>query len=225
MLTEKIVTTINKKLWGKNIKILNFNEFDVFNVEAYSEKMQFVFNDVTETKECKPEDIKTIEEKLDLLIKIVCEDLHYPKDSIRFYKSTPIDPINPDLLILNCYFTPAQLERKFQDGINKDSYYEFQEKMSYEEFLDNFSELIRISEPIIRNEEEAENFIKNSILYKEYVEEIKEEKDFEELEKKYIQLTKDSAKKDLECIDINNKYIEGYSFKWCNGLYITLALL
>ena len=163
MLTENIVMTINKKLWGKDIKILNFNEFDVFNVEAYFEKMLFAFNDTTQTKECFPEDIRNIEKKLDLLLDIICEDLHYPKESIRFYKSTPIDPINPDLLILNCYFTPAQLERKFKEGFNKDRYYEFQEKMSYEEYLDKYSMLVRISNPINRTEEEAEEFIKNSI--------------------------------------------------------------
>ena len=43
MINEKIVTMLNKKLWGQDIKILNFNEFDVFNVELTKPKMEFVF--------------------------------------------------------------------------------------------------------------------------------------------------------------------------------------
>lgn len=225
MLNEKIVTMFNKKVWGKGIKILNYNEFDVFNVEILKEKMPFVFNDETQTKNCKDEDLQELEQKLNILLDIISNDLHYPKQNIKFYKSTPIDPINPDLLHLNCYFTPAKLERKYLDGYNKDRYYEFQNKMSYEEYLDTYSTIVRTEEPQTRNEEEAEKFIKDSILYKEYIENIKDDSDFEQKENQYIELTKSSAKKDLEMIDINDKYIEGYSFKWCNGLYVTLALL
>lgn len=225
MLTEQITTTINKKLWGKDIKILNFNEYDVFNVEAYKEKMEFVFDDENQRKICKPEDLKEIETILEEMIDIISADLHYPKQNIKFYKSVPIDPINPDLLYVNCYFNPAQLERKFADGFNKDTYYEYQDKMSYEEYLETYSSLIRKTEPIIRNEEEATEYIKKSPLYLDFYEKVKEDTDAETQLNKYIELVKNTAKKDLECIDINNKYIEGYSFKWCNGLYLTLALL
>lgn len=225
MLTEQITLTINKKMWGKDIKILNFNEYDVFNVEAYKEKMEFLFDDVNQTKVCKPEDLKDIETKLEEMLNILATDLHYPKQNIKFYKSVPIDPINPDLLHVNCYFTPAKLERKFLDGFTKDKYYEFQETMSYEEYLEKYSSIIRKEEPIIRNEEEATEYIKNSPLYLDFYNKIKDDTDVESQLNKYIELIKNTAKKDLECIDIDNKYIEGYSFKWCNGLYLTLALL
>ena len=225
MLTENLVLMFNKKIWGKGVKILNFNEFDVFNVEILKDKMEFVFDDVNQIKNCKPEDLQEIETKLNELLNIISTDLHYPIQNIKFYKSTPIDPLNPDLLHLNCYFTPAKLERQFTAGYNKDRYFEYQEKMSYEEYLDNFSQLIRVEEPIERNEEEAEKYIKESVLYKEFIEKIKDDPDFETKEQQYIEITKTSAKKDLEAIDINNKYIEGYNFKWCNGLYITLALM
>lgn len=226
MLTEKLVTMFNKKVWGKDIKILNFNEFDVFNVEVYKPKMFFTFDDENQVKQCLPNDLKEIELKVDMLLEIMSKDLHYPLQNIKFYKSTPINPINPDLLHLNCYFTPAVLERKFIDGYNKDKYFEFQDKMSYEEYLDKFSVLVRVSEPITRNEIEAEEFIRESPLFKEYVEKAKQEPDFnEKVIDEYIKITKESNRKDLECIDIDNKYIEGFSFKWCNGLYLTFALL
>lgn len=225
MLNEKIVTMLNKKLWGQDIKILNFNEFDVFNVELTKPKMEFVFNDDSKSKECKTEDIKQLEEKLDILLNLISTDLHYPKQNIRFYKSTPIDPINPDLLHINCYFNPAMLERKFMDGYNKDKYVECQDKMSYEEYLDKYSTLVRKTQPILRNEEEATLYIENSHLYKEYIESIKNDDDFEKKKEEYVKLTKTSARNDLECIDVNDKYIEGYSFKWCDGLYVTLALI
>ena len=223
MFNEKIVKQINHKLWGKDVKILNYNEFDVFNVELYKEKMPFVFDDVNEIKNCSPEDITELEEKLSLLFDELSKMMGIDKNRFKIHSSTPIDPINPALFFTNCYFTPAKIERVFINGMSRDSYFDFKDKMTEAEFLDKYSVLKRISIPVSRTEEEAENYILNSKIYNDYKESIINEDDNTRIKKlnEFKSLIKETAKQDLDMIDIADKYIEGYSFKYCNGLYTT----
>lgn len=223
MFNEKIVKQINHKLWGKDIKILNYNEFNVFNVELYKENMQFIFDDVNEIKNCSSEDIKELEEKLNLLFEELSKMIGVDKSCLKIHSSTPIDPINPALFFTNCYFTPAKLERVFTNGMTRDSYFELKNEMSENEFLDKYSTLRRVSQPVLRTDEEAEKYILNSKIYHDYKESIIDEEDDSRIKKlnDFKKLIKETAKKDLEMIDISDKYIEGYSFKYCNGLYTT----
>lgn len=223
MFSEKIVKQINHKLWKEDVKILNYNDFHVFNVELYKEKLPFIFDDSNGIKHCDNEEIVKLEGKLKLLFVEVSNFLSIPFDKIKIHSSRPIDPINPELFFTNCYFTPARIQRVFQDGYNKETYSNFKDQMTEEEFLDKYSHLERVSQPILRTDTDADNYILNSKLYSDFRETILSENDEVRIEKlnNFKNIMKDTAKKDLETIVIDNKFIEGYSFKYCNGLYVT----
>lgn len=223
MFSEKIVKQINHKLWKEDVKILNYNDFHVFNVELYKEKLPFVFDDNNGIKHCNEEDILKLEGKLKLLFMEVANFLSVPFDKIKIHSSRVIDPINPELFFANCYFTPARVQRIFKQGFNKDSYSNFKNEMTEEKFLEEYSYLERISQPKIRTEEEADAYILNSKLYSDFRETILSENDEVRIEKlnNFKKIMKETAQKDLETIIIDNKFIEGYSFKYCNGLYVT----
>lgn len=223
MFSEKIVKQINHKLWKEDVKILNYNDFHVFNVELYKEKLPFIFDDSNGIKHCDNEEIVKLEGKLKLLFVEVSNFLSIPFDKIKIHSSRPIDPINPELFFTNCYFTPARIQRVFKDGYNKDMYSEFKDKMTEEEFLDKYSYLERTSQPVLRSDIDADNYILNSKLYSDFRETILSENDEVRIEKlnNFKNIMKDTAKKDLQTIVIDDKFIEGYSFKYCNGLYVT----
>ena len=223
MFNEKIIKQINHKLWKEDVKILNYNDFHVFNVELYKEKLPFIFDDNNGVKNCDNEEIIKLEGKLKLLFVEISNFLSIPFDKIKIHSSRPIDPINPELFFTNCYFTPARIQRIFKDGYNKDTYSNFKDQMSEEEFLNKYSQLERVSQPILRTETEADNYILNSKLYSDFRETILSENDEVRIKKlnEFKQIMKDTAQKDLETIIIDNKFIEGYSFKYCNGLYVT----
>lgn len=223
MFNEKILKEINHKFWKKDTKILNYNEFNVFNVELYKEKMPFIFDDILKVKNCSPNDIAELETKLKELFEELSRIMKIDIEKFKIFNSKPIDPINPELFFANCYFTPARVERVFVNGMTKDSYYEYRTQMSEEEFLNKYSTLKRMTNPVIRNEEQANEYILNSKLYYDYRESILSDKDEIRIDKleKFKLIMKDTAQKDLETIDIDDKFIEGYSFKYCNGLYVT----